>query len=1184
MLLNMLKFEWRYYVRQPSFYVTCLIFFLLPFFATTSENVRIGGANTIYNGSMAISQTMLIMGIFALFLVVNFIANTATKNDTFKMSELLYTKPINPFSYHVGRFLGAYLIVLVVFAMVPLGVLVGSFIPWVDPERLGETNLTFYVTTFVYFSAPTLFVFSCLFYAVGQKFKSMMSVYLTAVAVFILYIISGNFVNEPEFRTIAAITDPFGVRTFGEISRYWTPIERDTTVLSFEGVLMQNRLLWMAIGVTILGLFGGITKPLTLSAQKSVKQKKSTKLDVAPTHPRINITGTKLGGFEKFKLRTLFEIKQIMTSPAFYLLLLFSAFSIVMALISPGSLYGTSNWPITQSMVREIVGGFGIMTIIIITYYSGEVVWRERSSGMGDIIDSMPVFNINFWLSKLVAVCLTILALYAIGMVTTICYQLIKGVQEIDISQYLISLLFFYALPMFQMVVLAFFFQVLSPNKYVGMLAFLGFFFVSLAFSQLGLEHNLYNYSGSPSLNYSDMNGYGWMLQTQSWYNLYWTALAVVLSSIGYALWQRGPQVKLKHRFKQIGYHLGAKGKWVVASAALVFVFSGSVIYYNTQVLNLYSTPDETMDRQASYEKKYDQYVNIDIPVITKVNARVDIFPSKRSIIAEADIVITNKYNQPIKKFLVNRPLNTESFGVEFPNGKLVVDDEDLGVHWYVFDEPLLPGQNLTGKMSVVRTNEGFKERGFDYQVVENGTFIDNMALFPFFGVSNGYYISDRHERRKRDLPPPKRANKLEDKEYYNQSFFGKGTEFIDFEATVSTAPDQIAISPGYLQKEWQDNGRRYFHYKMDAPMVNFYSFLSARFEVKKAVHKGVNIEVYYHPTHDMNVDVMIESTKDSIDYFTEAFGPYQHKQMRIIEFPGYRSFAQSFANTVPYSENIGFTTDLRDPELIDPVYYVTAHELAHQWWGHQVGAANVQGSAIISETLSQYSAIMVMAKKYGDEKLRAFLKYELDIYLRGRTSEILEEMPLMRAENQSYIHYNKGSVVMMAIKDRLGEARLNQALQSFLQQFKYQSTPFPTTLDLVSALSSVSNDEEQQFIKDQFEDITLYDLKAKSVTVNETDSGQYQVELSIVAKRFTADGKGTETEADLNELIDVVLFSEDPEDLSKSDTVLYNQKHRIKTGDNVITITLDSKPKFAGVDPFVKLVDRDSSDNVIKL
>src|SRR5690606_41245348 len=58
--------------------------------------------------------------------------------------------------------------------------------------------------------------------------------------------------------------------------------------------------------------------------------------------------------------------------------------------------------------------------------------------------------------------------------------------------------------------------------------------------------------------------------------------------------------------------------------------------------------------------------------------------------------------------------------------------------------------------------------------------------------------------------------------------------DWITFETTVSTDGDQIAIAPCYLQKQWQENGRNYFHYKMDQKMLNFYAFNSARYVVKR--------------------------------------------------------------------------------------------------------------------------------------------------------------------------------------------------------------------------------------------------------------------------------------------------------------------------------------------------------------
>ena len=130
---------------------------------------------------------------------------------------------------------------------------------------------------------------------------------------------------------------------------------------------------------------------------------------------------------------------------------------------------------------------------------------------------------------------------------------------------------------------------------------------------------------------------------------------------------------------------------------------------------------------------------------------------------------------------------------------------------------------------------------------------------------------------------------------------FNDDADYVTFEGTVSTAPDQIAIMPGYLQKEWEENGRRYFTYKMEGDLVYFYNISSASYNVHKEVWTGkngekVNIEIFHHPTHTYNMDRFVKGVRHSLDYFAENYGPYQYRQMRILEFPRYSTFAQSFS------------------------------------------------------------------------------------------------------------------------------------------------------------------------------------------------------------------------------------------------------------------------------------------------
>ena len=259
---------------------------------------------------------------------------------------------------------------------------------------------------------------------------------------------------------------------------------------------------------------------------------------------------------------------------------------------------------------------------------------------------------------------------------------------------------------------------------------------------------------------------------------------------------------------------------------------------------------------------------------------------------------------------------------------------------------------------------------------------------------------------------------------------------------------------------------------------MHFFSIQSAAYAVKRDSWNDVDLAVYYHPSHAYNVDRMIAAMKRSLDYFTANFSPFQFKQLRILEFPAYRTFAQSFATTIPYSEGIGFIASSDDPEKIDLVTYVTAHEVGHQWWGHQVMGGELQGMTVLVETLAQYSALMVMEHLYGPDQIRKFLRFELDRYLRSRGGELIEELPLERVENQPYIHYQKGSLVMYLLKDIVGEDAVNRALRGLIGEFAFKAAPYATSRDLLRYLRAEAGPEHQQLITDLFENITLYDVK----------------------------------------------------------------------------------------------------------
>ena len=172
------------------------------------------------------------------------------------------------------------------------------------------------------------------------------------------------------------------------------------------------------------------------------------------------------------------------------------------------------------------------------------------------------------------------------------------------------------------------------------------------------------------------------------------------------------------------------------------------------------------------------------------------------------------------------------------------------------------------------------------------------------------------------------------------------------------------------------------------------------------------------------------------------------------------------------------------------------------------------------------------MQKKYGDYQMHKFLKHELDGYLRGRAGESRKEVPLDLVQREAYVWYQKGSLVLYALSDYIGEDKLNLALHNFLMKDRYanaadsQSGPYPDTRLFVQALRDQTPPELQYYIDDAFESIVLYDNKAVTATVTPTADKKYKVTLNVDSKKFKADGLGAETPMALNDYVDIGIFT----------------------------------------------------------
>ncbi|MFH1690803.1 MAG: M1 family aminopeptidase [Candidatus Eisenbacteria bacterium] len=1188
MFLDILKFELIYRFRRPVVYVFTAMFFLMVFSAIASDSVQMGGSigNAARNSPFEIVRLLSMMSVLGLLALTGFVATAVNRDYEYRTSEFFYATPAGKGAFLMGRFFGSLIAAMFTVCVAALGIAIAAKMPWLDPERILPFNPVPYLYAVVVFVIPNLFFVGALLFAFATLTRKVLYSYVAMIGFLMLWGVSQAMAGDLNTTLLASLMDPFGKTTLDLATRYWTVVEKNTLLPPLTGRFIANRLLWTGLGAGIL-VFARARFRMTVGEGVSrrgrpvaVKSGRTTSVAaLSQPLPAATLSFTTRARLAQLAHQTRAEIAGIVKSVPFVVIICFGMFNLAGTLFADFD--GTDSYPLTRVMISNMDGSFSIFLFIFLLVYAAQIVWHERKAAMHEIHGALPVPD---WLpvaSKMSALLVVqVLALTA-AVLTTIVYQAANGYFNFELGLYFRWVFLMQVPIMFAMAALALSLQVFTNNRLVGWGIMLAFFIFQEVAYVIGLEHNLVMFAELPSAPYSDMNGYGHFVRPLFWFSLYWVLVAGVLVVSSVFFWVRGTDVRGMMRWREARRRRTPLLVATLVTVVLAAVATGGWIFYNTNVLNNYMDSKIESRMSALYEQRYKQYEGLPQPRIADVRLTVDMYPEERRVEVHGELKLVNRTDGVIEELHLLADEHLELTRVNLPDESLTLNDEEFGYRIYKLPEPLEPGEGMALSYDGSIVNRGFMNGYTNMRVVENGTFLATEHVVPHIGYSNSLELQTEHERKKHDLPPKEEWRSPDDPVGLANTMTSDA-DWVTFEATLSTSADQTAITVGYLENEWEKDGRRYFHYVMDEPTLHFYPFMSGRYVVARERWNDVEIAVYHHPGHKWNVDRMIESVSKSLEYYTEAYGPYQHRQVSIVEFPRYHRFAQSFSTIIPYSEDAHFVNDLRDEDNLDMVYYITAHEVAHQWWGHQVCAAWVKGATFMEESFAQYSALMVMEQDYGPEKMEKFLSYELDRYLRGRSQERKEETPLLLADEQSYLYYQKGSLVTYALRDYIGEERLNAALRDFIERNRYVGPPYPNVLDLVETLREATPDEYDYLIEDMIETITLYDNRADEASLEDLGDGTYRVTMTVQSRKMRADGRGVETEVPQDDWIEIGVYGEEGSDGERP--FLYLDKHKFAGGTHEIEIVVDERPVRAGIDPRHLFIDRVPDDNIRKV
>jgi len=1183
------RFEIRYHLRQPLFYLVTFALSVLLFIAGTAHGPG-GASGRLHLNAPAVILEQLVKGIYlVLFLMTAFVASAAVRDFDRRTSELFFSKPISRFDYLTARFAGTMAVCALPYLVGAGALAASSFMPWLDPARMGPFRLAPYAFGLGVLIVPTLLALGAAFYALATWTRSTLATYFGVVAFFAISATAGLAASRLETAWIGQLLDPFGVTALAGALKYVTVAELNTAIPEVGGTLLWNRILWLGLGFSALGLSVAAfdpSRPRKLRDRTLDATKESSPVEAAI---RVRATATRRAlPRQIFSRRSVLaqlarlvrrEATNVLWSFPFLGILALGLFVLIQAASSAGNLFGMPVHPRTYLMIEALQGIYSVILLLAVVLYSGELIWKERSLEVDGILDSMPTPSGVYLGAKLTALLLVIVAVLLAGVLALAGFQLARGYDDLELGLYARGLALAAVYPILMMV-LACFCHVVARNRLAGYGLVILFIITWDLLEEFGFEHHLYRFASLPPTPWSDFNGYGPFLAPFGWFSLYWGLGALVLIGLSILCWRRGADESWRARWAEARGRFRGPVRAAVALGAIGFVAAGSWIFYNTNVLNAYVPSTDAADAQAKYERQYEKYRDLELPRIIAVRAGVDIFPDRRSVGIRGTYRMRNRSAEPLRDVHVSIPERVRVNRLDLPAHDVILEDEELGYRIYRLRDPLEPGEAIDFGFDLTVENRGFVNNDTRIAVTDNGTYFTKRDFFPVIGYDAQRQLADADERRRRGLEPVLRFAGIDNPAARRSTPRAPDADRVDFETTVSTSVDQIAVTSGELRREWVGNGRRYFHYRAEVPITHHFAFASARYEVTRSEWNGVAIEVYHHPAHDDNVGRMIDAAKRSLAYFTASFGRYRHRSLRFVEFPGYVRDATSFPGLIAYSESVGFNSRLDGQEAIDHPFYVTAHEVAHQWWGQQMVGANVRGVGMLHETLAQYSALMVMENEFGRQGVRRVLGYEQDWYLRGRAGERGVEPPLALVEAQDYVYYHKGALAMYALRDAVGEAPLNEALRRFLARAAVGEPPYPTTADFLEEIRPVVPEESKSLVADLFERVTTFDNKVAAATYTERADGTFLVRVEVEARKRQADSAGVEREIPIDDWIDVAVFGEGEDDKGGG-TVLFLERRRLRASPVAFEIVVARRPARVTIDPYYKLIDRDRGDNV---
>lgn len=1183
-MLEVLRFELGYQARRPWTWAYVVAALLMSLVMTHARVDEAQSSGIFINAPYVIMMLTLVGSGMALLASAAFAGDAGARDPESRIAPLIYTSPVDEKSYVGGRFMAAFLLNIVVLTAFQVAMLGAMFVYDYPPELATPIRISTYLSAFVLFALPNSLLATAFLFLLSLMTRRALSSYLGAVLLLFVGIFVWAVVAEKMgYWGLARIIDPLGMSVVSAISKTTTAPQKNVLDMWADSSLLLNRAVWLSISAAIVAIahfrFRFETAGTRAWRRSTAERpsiagagKRSTPI-VVPTLERSAPIAVAL---QQFVAVVTQSFREIAISWGGLLLVILSTTT---AALGPKAMshFGVPILTTTEQMIGWIGHPGEIIWFVVpilSVFYAGELVWRDRDTRLSEIADAAPVPEWIQLAGKFIGLALLLVAYQVMLIIACMVIQFQTGYTNFEPTLYMKAIFGLSLTEHLLFAGLAFALHVIINQKYVAYLVIIAVYWVMAAATSLGIDNHLLVFGSSPDWTYSDMSGFGPSLIPWMWFKAYWAGWVGLLLVIATLMWVRGREQGFKARLRALRDRLTSRSASLAAAMLAVIAGASGYIIYNTMVLNGDASQSSRVTLAASYEKTYGKYASLEQPKINGIALRAELYPRDRKAFLHTTYTLVNRSTAPIPAihFVPEDGMDT-SDPVFDQAVQTITSDKKLYYGIYRLSPALAPGDSIHVTFDVRYAPKGFTNNDIDASVVENGTFIDVLDWLPDIGYQRHRELSERSDRIKQGLGARTAVRSLDD----TAARYSGNSQRIPVEAVVVTDDDQIAVAPGELRRVWSQNGRRYFHYVADSPIRNDVMIYSARYAIHTETWRGVRIEVVHHPGHTLNVDRIAASARASLDYFTRNFGPYPYRELRFVEYPGQSMTLHASPINVSYQEAFAGLNSGADKRGFDLAYAVVAHETGHQWWGNQLLPADVQGSALLTESLAWYSAMCIVAATRGEDHLQRLL----DMF-HGSAWMIPRGGPPLLRMSDRWAAYRKGPFAMMALRECLGEERVNVALRRLFDKYKSGEPPSPTSGDLYTELKAVTPDSVRTMLSDLFERNTYWEVATKSVTTKPLGDDRWRVTLNVTTRKIVVDSDGGEKEVPMNDLVEIAVYGSGGP--TTRGVELYRSLHRLGAGTRSITVDVKGKPVRAGIDPRYLLIDADPSNNMQEL